>query len=137
MTRRNRRRLWKCVLAFLAWRIPSPVPSSWPTDLLVAPSRAREVAWSLLPDVPTTAPRGNAHASAPSCAGATQINATIPAFEDMYVNDCNRMVALRTDTRLTPGTGQLRLNLYASLDPATAHASATIANATQTNSTTQ
>jgi len=114
MARRKRRFPW---LTLLLWLIPSPLASSWPADLLAALSRTLDVARSLIPDAPITAPRGNVYASAPLCADATQINVTVSdqwrAFEDMNVNDCNRMVRVVTNTSLTPGTGQLRLNLYA------------------------
>src|SRR5713101_1063489 len=59
-------------------------------------------------------------------ANANQINSTVSAewrvFENMNVNDCNRMVRVATNTSLTPGTGaavlagtaagELRLSFY-------------------------
>lgn len=109
MTKRERRRLWKRakrVLVFLAWLIPSPLYSPWPGDLLVALSRARDVAGSLLPDTPA------AYAStAPRCAGASQSNA-VRVFDDMNVNTCDSgLRVVLVNTSLTPGTGELRFNV--------------------------
>ena len=111
MARRNRGLLgrlsrtieWGAVavlVMLLIWFFPRP------TDLLTALLRARDAVASLLPDLTITTVRGDVC----GVAGESQSH----AFEDMNVNDCNRMVRVVTNTSLTPGTGQLRLNLYAS-----------------------